>query len=188
MVEPTAEPEVVEPTAEPEVVEPTAEPEPEPTPTEAAAAPAGRPGIPSEPFGPALATGTGTPIQIGTDPGAQLLFDVDRVTVPNGPVTLTFTNDSDTVQHNWVLIEGDDPAMLARINQTAQDQQRQLRNTLGSVPPSGTDGVLVATQILNMGESVTFTFDPPGPGTYTFICTFPEHFEGGMVGTLVVES
>jgi uncharacterized cupredoxin-like copper-binding protein len=33
---------------------------------------------------------------------------------------------------------------------------------------------------------VTFTV-PKKPGVYTFICTFPGHFAGGMKGTLTVK-
>jgi uncharacterized cupredoxin-like copper-binding protein len=34
---------------------------------------------------------------------------------------------------------------------------------------------------------VSFTFQTPGPGTYTFLCTFPGHFQAGMKGELTVQ-
>jgi HrpA-like RNA helicase len=30
-------------------------------------------------------------------------------------------------------------------------------------------------------------FEAPPPGVYTFVCTFPEHYDGGMHGTLTIE-
>ena len=48
--------------------------------------------------------------------------------------------------------------------------------------------VLVATPIAGAGESVSTDFTAPAkPGQYTFICTFPGHFNGGMKGLLVVK-
>ncbi|RRR71922.1 MAG: auracyanin [Candidatus Viridilinea halotolerans] len=179
-----AAPAEVAPTAAP--AEPTAAPEPTAASAEAPAAPAAPAGVPSEPYGPAITTGTGTAITLGTDL-IDLVFDQDTLTVPDGPVTLTFNNDAMAVQHNWVLVEAGDEEMIAAINQAAADQSRTLRLPEAAVPPPDTPGVLAVTPMLDMGESITFTFEPPGPGTYTFICTFPGHYEGGMVGTLIVE-
>lgn len=38
------------------------------------------------------------------------------------------------------------------------------------------------------GETGTLAFTPTEPGTYEFYCAVPGHREGGMVGTLVVQS
>ncbi|PDW01237.1 plastocyanin/azurin family copper-binding protein [Candidatus Chloroploca asiatica] len=160
-----------------------------PAPTEAPAAttpPAAAPGIPTEPFGPALASGTGQQVTLASATGDELIFAEDEVRVADGIVTLTFVNRADVVPHNWVLIDGD-AARAAAINDLAEAQNRRLRNALGSVPPPDTPDVLVATQMLNPGEEVTVTFEVPGPGTYQFICTYPGHYVAGMQGVLIVE-
>jgi uncharacterized cupredoxin-like copper-binding protein len=41
--------------------------------------------------------------------------------------------------------------------------------------------------MINAGEELSVTFETPGPGTYAFLCTFPGHYQAGMVGELVVE-
>ncbi len=184
MQQPTRPPAVL-PTAPP-AVQPTAAPAATTAPAQATSTPArGAAGIPTEPLGPALVSGTGTPIEIGTDV-ALLIFDKDRVSVPNGPVTLTFKNLAAAVQHNWVLVQGGDDVASA-VNDAAQAQVRITRDAAGSVPPADTPGLLVASPMLDPGEEVTFTFQPPGPGTYEFICTFPGHYVAGMKGVLVVE-
>ncbi|MCX7789463.1 MAG: plastocyanin/azurin family copper-binding protein [Chloroflexaceae bacterium] len=181
---PTAPP-AVQPTAPP-AGQPTAAPAATTAPAQPTTAPSGgAAGIPTEPLGPALVSGTGTPIEIGTD-AALLVFDQQEVRVPNGPVTLTFKNLATAVQHNWVLVQGGDDVASA-VNDAAQAQVRVTRNAAGAVPPADTPGLLVAAPMLDPGESVTFTFQPPGPGTYEFICTFPGHYVAGMKGVLVVE-
>ncbi len=182
--QPTRPPAVL-PTAPPAVL-PTAAPAATTAPAQPTTAPSGgAAGIPTEPLGPALVSGTGTPIEIGTD-AALLIFNKDRVTVPNGPVTLTFKNLATAVQHNWVLVQGGDEVASA-VNDVAQAQVRVTRSAAGAVPPADTPGLLVTSPMLDPGEEVTFTFQPPGPGTYEFICTFPGHYVAGMKGVLVVE-
>ncbi|MFV9503773.1 MAG: plastocyanin/azurin family copper-binding protein [Oscillochloridaceae bacterium umkhey_bin13] len=152
--------------------------------TQPTAAPSGPATIPTEPLGPALASGSGQAITIGSA-GDALAFDLTSVSVPNGLVTLTFVNNATAVQHNWVLVQGDD-VVASAVNDAAQDQVRATRNAAGAVPPADTPGLLVSTHMLDAGDSTTFTFETPGPGTYKFICTFPGHYLAGMVGELVV--
>ena len=48
--------------------------------------------------------------------------------------------------------------------------------------------MLAATRLIGNGETAEVTFTvPKKPGVYTFICTFPGHFAGGMKGTLTVK-
>ncbi len=152
--------------------------------TAATSAPTTGGGIPTEPIGPALASGSGTAITLNSD-GDLLAFDQPNLSVANGLVTLTFNNTATAVQHNWVLVEGDDTAVNT-VNDAAQAQVRVTRDAAGAVPPADTPGLLVALPMLNAGDSTTVTFQTPGPGTYQFICTFPGHYLAGMKGTLVV--
>ncbi|HMQ29993.1 MAG TPA: plastocyanin/azurin family copper-binding protein [Chloroflexaceae bacterium] len=150
-----------------------------------AAPAAGGATIPTEPLGPALASGSGEAVTVGSD-GDLLAFDQTEITVPEGLVTLTFANNATAVQHNWVLVDGGDDVASA-VNDAAQAQVAATRNAAGAVPPADTPGLLVATQMLNAGESAEVTFETPGPGSYQFICTFPGHYLAGMEGTLIVE-
>lgn len=55
------------------------------------------------------------------------------------------------------------------------------------VPASRKAEVIAATGLAGKGETVEVTFTvPKKPGKYTFVCTFPGHFAGGMTGTLIV--
>lgn len=161
---------------------PTAAPAAAAAPTAAAAAPAG---IPTEPLGPALASGTGEVLTISSDGDLLKFTPVTLTARANTVYTLTFNNTATAVQHNWVLVNGD-TSVADAVNNAAQAQQQATRNILGAVPPADTAGLLVATQMLNAGESATVSFTAPGPGTYLFICTFPGHYLAGMQGELVV--
>lgn len=47
--------------------------------------------------------------------------------------------------------------------------------------------VLVRTKLLGPGESDRVTFAAPSvPGPYDYVCTFPEHYAGGMKGVMMV--
>ena len=51
--------------------------------------------------------------------------------------------------------------------------------------PEG-DETYAYTKMLGGGESDRITFDSPKPGTYTFLCTFPGHYQV-MRGEFIVE-
>jgi azurin len=48
-------------------------------------------------------------------------------------------------------------------------------------------GILAHTALIEGEDHASVTFDAPPPGTYTFICTFPEHHAAGMAGTLTIK-
>jgi azurin len=56
------------------------------------------------------------------------------------------------------------------------------------IPPEMKAQVLASTGLAGAGETVEVTFKAPtAPGEYTFLCTFPGHFQAGMRGTLTVK-
>lgn len=85
------------------------------------------------------------------------------------------------MSHNFVLVEmGTDVDEFARESLGARDNDY--------ISPNFEDNIIVSTSMLGNGESDTVTFTVPDePGEYDFICTFPGHFAGGMVGKLIVE-
>lgn len=104
---------------------------------------------------------------------------------PGEEIRITLTTISNlpptAMSHNFALLEGGtDADAFARASLVASDNNY--------IAPSFEDQVIVATDMLGNGESDTITFNAPDePGEYTFLCSFPGHYAGGMIGTLVVE-
>jgi azurin len=48
-------------------------------------------------------------------------------------------------------------------------------------------GIIAASKLIEGDDSDKVRFDAPEAGTYTFLCTFPDHYTGGMKGTLTVQ-
>lgn len=98
--------------------------------------------------------------------GQDIAYNIDSVEVSSGQeVTINFDNVG-TLEHSWVLVsERVDP-----------------------VEATEADGLIGAKSgTVAGGESTSFTFTAPGPGTYTFVCTVEGHAEAGMVGDFVVQ-
>jgi azurin len=97
-------------------------------------------------------------------------------------VSLVFKNSSKALQHNWVLVQGDDHVakQVSEDALTAGLEQQAI--------PADKSEILAHTNLVKSGESVKVTFTAPTePGDYTYLCTFPGHYLMGMKGTLVVE-
>lgn len=83
--------------------------------------------------------------------------------------------------HNWVLIKrGVNPQKFALNASRHRDNWY--------IDPESEDQIIARTEMVGGGnqDSVTFTV-PEEPGSYTYLCTFPGHYIGGMKGTLVVK-
>ncbi|NJN17440.1 MAG: auracyanin [Oscillochloris sp.] len=112
--------------------------------------------------------------------GAQLAYTDTEMSAPaNTELTATFNNESDSLQHNWVLVNG------------GLDVAEEVNNAALQSPPDfipdTSDQILAATELLDPNSSDSVTFTTPDPGEYIYLCTFPGHFQGGMYGTLTVE-
>ncbi len=85
------------------------------------------------------------------------------------------------MSHNLAIVDlGTDIDSFARASITARDNEY--------IAPEYEDQVIVTTAMLGDGETDTITFTvPETPGEYDYVCTFPGHFAGGMVGILYVQ-
>ena len=82
--------------------------------------------------------------------------------------------------HNFVLLKaGVDAATVASDGAAARDTN--------FVSPKSKAQIIAASALAGGGESVTVEFTAPAAGKYQFICTFPAHFQAGMIGQLIVE-
>ena len=125
--------------------------------------------------------GGGSTLSVGTD-GENLAYaPVTLAAATGSDVTVTFKNNSTAQQHNWVLVKGGDD-----VAQKVDDEGANAGDTAGYVP-AGSPDVIAAGKILVAGGSETITFKAPAPGTYTFLCTYPAHYAGGMKGVLTVK-
>lgn len=110
-------------------------------------------------------------------------YDKTQLTVPAGKtVKLTLKHvgqmPKNAMGHNFVLLKQDtEVSKFAAKASAARDND---------YIPEGTETVIVHTKMLGGGQSDTVTFEPPAPGTYTYICSFPGHY-AMMQGTFTVE-
>ncbi|MBD3275264.1 MAG: hypothetical protein GF372_08135 [Candidatus Marinimicrobia bacterium] len=109
--------------------------------------------------------------EIQASPGDTL--KIQLITVSNLP-------DAAFMSHNWVLLKKD-----ANVQSFVNASIRAESN--GYVAPNKKDDIIALTGLADKGETTEVTFAVPSePGEYTYVCTFPGHFDAGMVGTLIV--
>ena len=108
---------------------------------------------------------------IEAEPGEELRIRL--TTISNLPPS--------AMSHNLAIVDlGTDVDSFARASITARDNEY--------IAPEYEDQVIVTTAMLGDGETDTITFTvPETPGEYDYVCTFPGHFAGGMVGILYVQ-
>jgi plastocyanin len=124
--------------------------------------------------------GGGGGLTIGSD-GESLAYSPATLTATAGQeVTVTFTNNSAAQQHNWVLVNGGDDV-------AAQVDEAAINAGPPNYLPEGDANVIAATDMQQPGGTDSVTFTAPAAGTYTFLCTYPAHYAGGMKGTLTVQ-
>ncbi len=113
-------------------------------------------------------------------------FNLSQFTVrPGDEVRLVFEHIGDmpkaTMGHNVVILRAD---------VTAESFGNRVLSGGGTLdndylPPALLGDVLAHTRLLGGGEEDTITFTAPGPGNYTYLCTFPGHY-GIMKGQMIV--
>ncbi|MDH3718900.1 MAG: PA14 domain-containing protein, partial [Planctomycetota bacterium] len=120
-------------------------------------------------------------ITIGTVPH-RMIYDKERMVVQAGqPVAFQFSN-TDSMPHNFCVTRPGSMkqvGMLAEATATEPDAMRRQ-----FIP--NTDRILLASRLLQPGESQMLGFDvPTRPGVYPYVCTYPGHWRR-MYGALYV--
>jgi azurin len=123
-------------------------------------------------------------IQIkGTD---DMKFSVPKILAkPGEELTISLTSVSSqpktAMAHNFVLLaQGTEVSKFI----TAASLARKTEH----IPAAFAAKILAKTGLAGGGETVKVTFKAPTtPGTYTYVCSFPGHFTGGMKGELIVK-
>ncbi len=113
-------------------------------------------------------------------------FSVTEIrATPGESLTVTLRNIGTmpkfSMGHNWVLLKGE-ADVETFVNVAAQAA------TSDYIPAARRDDILAHTRLLGPNEEDSVTFQAPKePGSYTFLCSFPGHYQVGMRGTLIVE-
>lgn len=96
-------------------------------------------------------------------------------------LTTVSTLPPTVMSHNLAILDlGTDADAFQRAALQARDNEY--------IPPSFEDQVIVYTKMLGNGQTDTITFTvPETTGEYDYICSFPGHYAGGMVGKLIVQ-
>ena len=112
-----------------------------------------------------------------------LQYSIDEIIVPENQLiqlTLKHTGVMPLSQmgHNWVLlkagVEEEDFAMKARRSPETN-----------YIPESEKEKIIVHTKTIGGGDQDVIVFEAPNAGTYTYCCTFPNHY-AMMNGKLIV--
>lgn len=119
-------------------------------------------------------------VNIQTDGENPAFLPVAARIPANSLALLVFKNNSSALSHNVILVHGGDD-----VAEMVDGLAAQAGEALMYIP-SSTD-IVASTTLLAPGSSQTVEIPALPAGTYTFICTYPAHFGGGMKGTLIVE-
>jgi azurin len=138
---------------------------------------------PPPPKDAAAAKGVRTVEIIGTD---DMKFSVPTIAAKPGEqirVRLVVKGGMPKIAmaHNFVLL-AKSADTLKFVNASAMARATDF------IPPEMKAQVLAFTTLAGAGETVEVTFKAPAaPGEYTYLCSFPGHFQAGMRGTLTVK-
>jgi azurin len=126
------------------------------------------------------------PVSLEIDSGltaAEFKYSTTALEAPAGSkITLKFNNKTDAavaVGHNWVLVKPTTEDSVVNNGTAAGDAAGWVK--------ADDPNILAHTKLIKGGESDTITFDAPAAGAYTYLCTFPGHYAGGMKGTLTIK-
>lgn len=112
----------------------------------------------------------------------QMSYDRERLVVQAGkPVEIVFEN-TDTMPHNWVLIQ---PGSLEEIGTLAEKLAQDAKHIARQYVPASGQVILGSALLQPRGvQKLSFTA-PAKPGVYPYVCTYPGHWRR-MHGALYV--
>jgi azurin len=127
----------------------------------------------------------GPPRFVDIDGDDFMKFDVTSFEVKQGQeVTVRLKNvgelPKDAMAHNWVLLgkQADSAKFVAAGTEHPETDYIAFEQSFY---------VLAKTKLLGPGESDSVRFTAPREsGRYDYVCTFPEHYVGGMKGVMTV--
>jgi len=109
-------------------------------------------------------------------------YDLPTLTATAGArIKLRFSNNTDRkdeIGHNWVLVRPGQEAEVVAGGKAAGDTV----DWLNTDDPA----IIAHTRLIEGGQSHTIVFTAPPAGSYTYLCTFPDHFSHGQKGTLTI--
>ena len=117
--------------------------------------------------------GGGTAAPLAVTAQDTLKFEPAALTAKANTATTVNVKNAGALQHNWVVVKPED---ADKVDQAAAAKA-------GDV--TGVAGVLSGGKLINAGASESVTVNLPA-GTYTYLCSFPGHYQAGMKGTLTV--
>lgn len=134
--------------------------------------------------------------EVAPDTTLQPVEELTIRVVGEDPQKMAFDQDTLEVKANALvrvnlINEGTDPAMVYNIVFTTPGRYRQVALEGAKAGPSGnyvpdSPIVLAASPLALPGQTVQVEFKAPDkPGTYEFVCTYPDHYER-MHGKLLV--
>lgn len=101
---------------------------------------------------------------------SDFAFEPSDVAVPPGEEITVTLNNVGSVDHNWVVL-------ASGVQIEAESE----------IPEDRTGFELVASSVIEAGDSATITFTAPDRGVYQIICDVPGHYTAGMEGRLGVD-
>lgn len=140
----------------------------------------------------AAVIGTGTaeaPREVRIQVGDNMKFSVTRIEAAAGEtlrvlLVNTGTSPKEAMGHNWVLLR-------PGVDVTEFSNAAVRMPVTSYIPQERESDVIAHTKLLGGGQRDAVVFQVPAdaaPGTeFTYLCTFPAHFQLGMKGVLVVK-
>jgi len=141
----------------------------------------------------AVALATGRPAEAQKAPrvvelsvGDNMRFSTETIEAKPGEslkvvVKSTGTMPKVAMGHNFVLLKAD-AAPLEFVNAGLEHRDTDF------IAPQMKPQIIANTTLVGPGETAEVVFKAPAkPGAYTYLCSFPGHFMGGMKGTLTVK-
>ena len=105
---------------------------------------------------------------------SDIKYDQSALSAKANTATTVNVKNNGPSQHNWVLVKPED---AERVDQEALAKGGDA---------TGITGVLAGGKLIAANATDQINVNVPA-GTYTYLCTFPAHYQAGMKGTLTVQ-